>query len=160
MNKEGQEEIIGFAVIIVLVSIILLIFLGVYLRTDSSTEEIQNYEIDSFIQGFLQYTSDCESEYEGNFVSMQDLILMCEELKVCVGGESSCNKLKNLGEGIIQGVWFVGETNEYRGVDFRVESEKKVFLEMSLGDKSNSYESSTNFVKGNEVIRVNLKRFR
>ncbi|MBU4116158.1 MAG: hypothetical protein KKG94_00235, partial [Nanoarchaeota archaeon] len=74
--KRSQEEIVGFALIIIIVAVILLIFLGFYLRAPQK-EIIESYEIESFIQSFLQYTSDCESNLE--FLPVKNLIFACYE---------------------------------------------------------------------------------
>ena len=65
-RKKAQEEMVGFALIIILVAVILLIFLGFSLR-DQEKETIESYEVESFIQSFLQYTSDCRDNLEFSY---------------------------------------------------------------------------------------------
>jgi len=58
-SKKGQEEMIGFALIIIIVAVILLVFLAVSLK-NSNKETLGVNEVDSFIQSFLSYTTDCK----------------------------------------------------------------------------------------------------
>ena len=69
-NKSAQEEMVGFGLIIVLVAIIFIVFIAIYLK--KPVEVTEDYEIGSFIQSTLQYTTICEDN-NGN-VTVQDLI--------------------------------------------------------------------------------------
>ena len=67
LPKRAQEEMVGFALIVIIVSVILVIFLGFSLR-DQGKENVESYEVESFIQSFLQYTSECRDNF--NFLSV------------------------------------------------------------------------------------------
>ena len=58
-NRSAQEEMVGFVVIVVIVSIALLILLGFLLR-GSGKSAVESFEIENFIQSVMQYTTDCE----------------------------------------------------------------------------------------------------
>ena len=73
-NKYGQEEMVGFALIMIIVAIILLIFLSFSLGK-SEKETVESYEVESFIQSMSQYTTDCRDNLE--YVSIQKLIFDC-----------------------------------------------------------------------------------
>ena len=90
MNKKGQEEMVGFALIIIIVAVILLVFLGISYRT-SKTVEINSYEVEGFIQSFLQTTSSCEGARE--FLSVKDLIFSCHDVEDCLDGTPACDSL-------------------------------------------------------------------
>lgn len=49
---------VGFGLIIVIVAIIFIVLISLYIK--KPTEELSDYEIDSFIQSALQYTTTCE----------------------------------------------------------------------------------------------------
>jgi len=57
-NKKAQEEMVGFALIIIVVAVILLVFLSIGLRKDGR-EDVESYEVASFIQSLLQYHTSC-----------------------------------------------------------------------------------------------------
>ncbi len=99
--KKSQEEMVGFALIIILVSVILLAFLGFSLNRQQ--EAIQSYEVGNFIQAFLQYTTDCE-EYRGHY-SVKELIFECEKNETCSDGNLTCDVLSTTLEEISEESW-------------------------------------------------------
>ena len=60
MKKVGQDEMVGFGLIIILVAIIFIVFISIYIR--KPTEKVNDYEANSFIQSVLQYTTNCEED--------------------------------------------------------------------------------------------------
>ena len=56
-KNKGQEEMVGFAIILVIVAIIFIVLLAFYLR-GSQAERIKSPEANSFLQAVLQYTTD------------------------------------------------------------------------------------------------------
>ena len=111
-SKRSQEEMIGFALIIVLVAVILLIFLGFSLRSPQN-ETIESYEVESFIQAFLQYTTDCKDNLE--FLSIKKLIFACSDRETCLDRRDTCEVLDSTLKGILEESWKVGENLPYKG---------------------------------------------
>ena len=133
-NKLGQEEIVGFAVIIIIVAVILLIFLSFYLRS-SNEVEIQSYEASDFIQSVLQYTSDCENG--GEFLSVQDLILEQEE--ECSNGKTAGKVLNETLVEICESSWKVGEDTPVKGYEMRInENDESIFM-LNVGNVTQNY---------------------
>ena len=62
-EKKGQEEMVGFALILILVAIIVLVFIGFSIRSPEK-ESVESYEVESFLQSMLQYTTECENNVE------------------------------------------------------------------------------------------------
>ena len=115
--KKGQEEMIGFVLIIILVSIIVLVFLGFSLR-NSNKVEIKSYEVESFIQSALQTTSDCEDS--GGFLSVKDLILSCEDGEKCLNERDTCEVRDETLEKICEEAWKVEEDAPIKGYELRI----------------------------------------
>src|SRR4030043_445 len=86
-SRSGQEEMVGFVVIVVMVSVALLILLGFLLKS-SNKGAVESFEIENFIQSTLQYTTDCEDYTE--FLPVQGVITACEEGGTCLDGTDSC----------------------------------------------------------------------
>jgi hypothetical protein len=125
-RKLGQEEMVGFAVIIVIVSVIALILLG-FLLKGTEKKAVENYEIESFIQSSLQYTSDCES-YLG-FLPVQELIISCEANNKCLDERDSCEVLKATMNNLITKSWDIGEKSAVKGYKWKIivnEQEKSI----------------------------------
>ncbi len=138
-RKSGQEEIAGFAIILVLVSIILLVFLVSYLKKPQ-TENIQSYEISSFIQSFLQYTTDCEQNSVK--IPMQKLISECEEKAECDDGEKTCDVLDSTMADILDEIWKTGEDYPVKGYYMNITAKGKDMFVIDKGTKSSEWKGA------------------
>ncbi len=138
-RKLGQEEIIGFALIIILVSIILLVALGLLIR-GKSKEPVQSYEAASFIQTFLQYTSDCYNGIE--YLPIQKLIFECSNENSCEDARDTCDVLEEDLKQISEKSWQVSEETPVKGYKIRVISEESEILLIEQGNKTSNYKSA------------------
>jgi len=155
--KRGQEEIAGFAVILVIVSIILLVFLVSYLK-NSESESVQNYEVNSFIQAFLQVTTTCE-QTSGN-LSVQKLISECEKRGICLSGEKSCDILKNTLKNLTNSSWNVGEEYPVKGYELNITANNKEILTLKEGIVTKEYKGSEqDFSKGGDSVYIFFKAY-
>ena len=136
---------VGFALIITIVAVILLVLLGLSLRSPQQ-EEVESYEVDSFIQTFLQYTSDCRDD--SGYLSVQELISDCDNGKICLDGRSTCEVLNSTLRGIIKESWDVGADTPVVGYELKILSNSGEFLLLTEGNKTRSYKGSPqNFVR-------------
>src|SRR3989338_10673769 len=92
MNKKAQEEIVGFALILLLVVIIGMVFMSISLRKQPASEQ-DDKEVSNFLDAMLQYTSDCESSFS-TYLNMKDLIKACYNNEACLSGRSACQHLR------------------------------------------------------------------
>jgi len=138
-RKSGQEEMVGFALIIILVAIIFLVFLSVYVKKPQS-EDIDNPEANSFVQSFLQYTTTCEEENMNN-LSVQRLISRCQEKKMCSYDKEPCKILNDTIKNIINESWKVGPTNYVKGYSLIINVGDKQFLNVTKGVVTNNYKT-------------------
>ena len=153
-SKRAQEEIVGFALIIIIVSVILLFFLSLSLRS-SNRMEIQSYEVEGFIQALLQHTSDCEDDLE--FLSVQDLIFSCDNNEVCLDGTNVCDAMNLTLTNICENSWNVGENTPIEGYELRILSDEMDFL-IDKGNITQNYKGAMqDFVKRGEDYEVSFK---
>ena len=155
-NKKAQEEMIGFAIIIVLVSVILLAFLGFSL-SHSSSEKVSSYEVENFLYSSLQYTTTC-NDYNGN-LTVQDLIFDCYDENNCLNGEYSCDVLNETLKGILEVSWPI---YEYKGYMLNIweENNTKIIFELENGNVSRSYKwSSQDFSKRRDMFHIEFKAY-
>jgi hypothetical protein len=139
-SKRSQEEIAGFAIIIVLVAVILIIFLGFSLRKTS--KEIQSNEADSFVQSFLQYTTDCSLIYETDYLAIKDLIVACSKEEKCFDERNSCEVLNSTTKNIIKESWQIEEGSFVKGYSLEIKSGEKSILNINEGNSTNNYKGS------------------
>jgi hypothetical protein len=138
-SKCAQEEMIGFALIIVIVTVVLLVFLGLSLRGEQK-ENVESYEVESFIQTFLQYTTDCRDNVE--YLTIQKLIFDCNENKKCSDDRETCEVLNSTLTGIADKGWKVGEENVVKGYKIEILKENSRLLLIEEGNQTNNYKSA------------------
>ncbi len=117
-NKRGQEEMVGFALIIIMVAIILLVFLTISMKKTNEISE--SSEIENFLQSMLQYTSNCSINSNFNFVSINRLIQECSEDTYCNDGTFSCDVLNNTLEKMFSVSWSIQNTSQFRGYELMI----------------------------------------
>ncbi|MDO8528642.1 MAG: hypothetical protein Q7S06_01995 [Nanoarchaeota archaeon] len=136
---KGQEEIVGFALIIIIVAVILLVILGLSLG-GKGKEAVQSYEVGSFIQTTLQYTSDCYNGIE--YLPILKLIFECENENSCDDERNTCDVLNSTLREISEKSWKVGEQAPIKGYKIRIVTEEREVLLIKQGNETKSYKSS------------------
>lgn len=155
-NKKAQEEMVGFALIIVIVAVILLIFLGFSLN--SKKEAVENYEVESFIQSFLQYTSDCEDYLD--YLSLQDLIFACERNKKCLDGRDSCEVLNETLTGIAEAGFPIEGDRPVKGYFLNITIEGGEMFSLTKGNiTKNSKGAIQDFSKSGQFFEISFKTY-
>lgn len=137
--KRGQEEIVGFALILIIVSVILLVFISFSLKNSSRTE-MQSYEVEGFLQATLQQTSICEDYSEK--LSVQRLIFSCDNGEICSDGESTCDVLNSTLQEICEKSWNIREEALIKGYELKIIKEEKEIFVISKGNSTNNYKVS------------------
>lgn len=154
IKKKAQEEMVGFALIMIIVAVILLVLLSISLRKPQQ-EEVESYEVDSFIQAFLQYTSGCRDDFE--YLDVQELIIDCNDGRVCVDGRDTCEVLGSTMEGIVEESWNVGTDRPVVGYELKILSESGEILSISEGNQTQNYKgSSQNFFKRSNKFDISF----
>ena len=154
-KKKGQEEMVGFILIVVFVSVILLVFLGISLQNKDAG--IESQEVEKFISSFLPYTTDCKIDAKN--VSIKELIFKCGDNlgndADCSNGRTSCRILEDTLEDIVEVSWNVGDQYPDKGYELTVLSNDRVILSFADGSPTNSYKGSfQNFAKGSDSTEI------
>ncbi len=146
INKKGQEEMVGFALIVIIVAIILLILLGFYLSRPSS-QSVKSYEAESFMQSMLQTSTNCINFF--GYINVKDLIFACNSGDLC-NGEDSCSALNSTLQGILKNSWNVKPGSSIKGYSLNITSNTKEIVSLSAGNRtSNSEGTSQNYPDSN-----------
>jgi hypothetical protein len=152
-DKKGQEEMVGFALILVIVAVIFVVLLAAYIKKPQS-ETIRSPEANSFVQSFLQYTTPCEEQNLEN-ITVQRLIFKCQAREICSYNKDPCKVLNDTLKGIISESWEVGQNNPTKGYSLIIFTESRQVLNMSKGVVTNNYKGSEqDFGKGEEFITI------
>ncbi len=156
-NKKGQEEIVGFVLIIIIVAVILLIFLSISLKSPNKGQD--SYKANSFVQAYLQYTTTC-SIREPEYLSVQDLIAECIKKETCLNGENACDILEETSKNILEKSWIVEEGSLIQGYDLRIISNQETpneeeILFIEKGNSTNNYQGgSQEYIKSGKNIAI------
>jgi len=142
--KRGQEEMVGFAAIIIIVSVILLIFLSFSMK-NPQREAVESYEIESFINTFFQYTSDCQDP-KGYPLTIQQLISDCISNEMCLDNRKACEVLETTLSGIIEESWKVSPEHPVKGYVLNITSNAETVLTLEKGNITNNYKGDIQYL--------------
>jgi hypothetical protein len=120
MSKKAQEEIVGFVLIVIIVSIVLVVFLGIIIRQDRPSSNLESRDIHQFLESTMQYTSNCAIGYEPNYLPLNDLIQECHKsLSTCTSGKDPCTVLESTLSEIIESSFHIALDASTKGYEFK-----------------------------------------
>jgi hypothetical protein len=82
IKKKGQQEIVGFVLIVVVVMVAVMVFFAISIR-DSGEEISDDLEISNLIDSVLHVTSECAIVYEPDYDDYEELLKSCYRGKRC-----------------------------------------------------------------------------
>ncbi len=137
-GNRAQEEMIGFGVILLLVAIVLVVFLSLSMG-GSDKKAVDSYQVNSFLQAYLQYNSKCQEKNYGIIenVSMQNLIKKCYKEENCLDERDPCELLNKTSKDMIVESWQIKEGSPRVGYEFIVaDSENNLIAYSSEGKET------------------------
>lgn len=121
MNRRGQEEMVGFVLIMVVVAVIFLVFLGIFVRQRGNAEQSDSAEVAQFLDAAVDITSDCSLNGGFNYLTVYDLIEECAKGPApCDSGEGVCTALKKTLSDLAQSGWNFGTGSVTKGFNLAV----------------------------------------
>jgi|TARA_B100001971_G_C18153805_1_gene517345 hypothetical protein len=148
-NKLAQEEMVGFALIIIVVAVILLVFVGFSLKNQEK-ETVESYEVESFTQSFLQYTTDCRDNLKT--LSIQRLISNCRNNRICLDGRNTCEVLNSTLKGIVEESWKISTETAIKGYGLKIVSDGKEMLKFEKGNITVNSKGSVQYFPNIEIF--------
>ena len=140
MRKRAQEEMIGFALIVIIVAVILLVFVSFSLKAPEQ-EAIESYELENFIQSVLNYNVDYD-------VEMSDLIRNCNNY------DEDCGLMEKELKSILEESWIVGEDSVIKGYNFKVVDKDKEIFSFEKGVITQNYKTLPQLLSDSEIIFI------
>lgn len=140
-NKLAQEEMVGFALIIIIVAVILLVFLGLSMKK-TSKEPAKSYEVESFLSTMVQYNTNCENS-RGDFVRVKDLISDCDMDKECRDGKTACEVLEKTVREMAQTAWNTNPGSAIKGYELNMSADNEQVLFVKIGNSTNNNKGSS-----------------
>lgn len=131
----GQEEMVGFILIVIIVAVIMVIFLGISLNKPKTETGKKSEEIRSFLNAMSIYTTDCAINYDPNYANVKDLVQYCSRNEDCLNGENSCDVLEEDLTKITEISWQTGQNN-IKGYQMSINSTNILIFN---GNKTSQY---------------------
>jgi len=116
-RKRGQEEIVGFVLIMVLVAVVFLVFLGITIKK-GAIETRDSKDVYQFLESSMEYTTDCAVRFVPDYSRMGELIEECYDNKKCLDGRNSCKVFNDTMNKAIRDSWNVGDESSVKGFKF------------------------------------------
>lgn len=117
-SKKGQEEIVGFVLVVVLVAVVFLVFLGISLRQKAPVTEKESGDVYQFLESAMQFSSECVISSEPAFLNLGELVKSCYSGANCISGKSACEVLEKTAREIVESSWKVGADRAVKGYVF------------------------------------------
>jgi len=118
-NKKGQQEMVGFILIVVLVMIGLMVFLVISLRT--SPDEADSLEVENMLSAIMGHTTECAIPAEPYYETFEDLFRSCYETDDCAGEVgSACDYLNESLRAILEDLMATEATVSAYQLDYLV----------------------------------------
>ena len=166
--KKAQHEIMGFVLIIIIVSIIGLVFLSLMIGQGKPATQT-SVEISNILEASMYYTSDCAVSFVPQYKDGQDLIKSCYKNEVCEDGRSACDAINSTFEKVIGETLNIGDDKPNKAYTFKIYSEdleginpqKQIFYtEKGIFGNCTSRLGGSHFIPlidvGQEVINIEL----
>jgi hypothetical protein len=141
-TNKAQQEIAGFALIIVIVCIIGVIFLGLSIKHDDKGKT--SAEVSDFISASMYYTTDCVTGYIPNYKELKDLIKSCYRNEICLDQRKACMVLNETYSRLVRESFMVGEESKNKAYilniyfqDSKEDSPREQLMEINEGIFSN-----------------------
>ena len=122
--KKAQHEIVGFVLIVLIVSIIGVIFLSITLG-NPKPERQNSVEVSNLLEASMYQTTSCAINYIPQYRNIQDLIKECYkdksgDFRECLDGENVCKQLETNLKEILSKSLNVGEDEVNKGYNIDI----------------------------------------
>ena|SRR3989344_3205322 len=163
-SKKAQEEIVGFVAIVLIVSVIMIVFLGIFLRKDKSGPG--NIEVSQFLDALMETTTSCSNNDGFTYKRYSELVELCYEGGDC-SGEEACDVLNKYTKEMIENSWKFGDDYVKKGYVYELSfiNDEGVKQQPSIVKEGRGPAGTTKFigsdrlksvVDGSVVIRLEL----
>jgi hypothetical protein len=156
-NKRGQQEMVGFVLIVILVVVGLMVFLIISLR-DAPVHD-KSVEVGNMLEAMMKHTTDCAIVYEPDYDDFEDLFKSCYQGDQCSNlGESACDHLNNSLRDVLDGMFATEATISAYQIDFFVKDAQEGLLRIFEGNCTGAVSSAQrSVVSDSESLIIRMK---
>ncbi len=119
--KKGQEELVGFVLVVVIVSVAGLIIMGLFFRIESEKQAAKSADIAQFLNSAFLVTTKCHLSSPLFPANIGELAAACSSDKNerCLDGTNACSVLNISMQEIIKSSWAAGADSVIKGYEFQ-----------------------------------------
>jgi len=156
MKSRGQQEIVGFVLIVVLVVIGLMVFLIISLR--DTPENNGSLEVENILNAIMKDTTECAIVYEPSYDNFEDLFKNCYQGKQCSNlKESACDYLNKSLSLVLENLTAGDATVDAYEIDFSVKNGNSL-LRISNGNCTGIMNAAQrNIVSRSDSLIIRMK---
>ena len=158
-RARGQQEMVGFILIVVLVVIGLMVFLILSVR--DSPDPVNSLVVENMLASIMRHTTECAIVFEPQFDSFEDLFKSCYERDDCSNLEqSACDYLNESLRDVVGALIESEATVDAYQVDFLVKdvSGQQGLLRIVEGNCTGpSLAAQRSILSGSESLVVRIK---
>ncbi|MBP9687922.1 hypothetical protein KBD68_04665 [Candidatus Woesebacteria bacterium] len=154
MRKRGQEELVGFAVVIVLVTIVVLVILG-FMATQRSPSVIESTGTAAILSASLGQITTCETNLE--VLSVSQTLALCSRNERCLDETPACSIANQTFTTIFTEAIPVGADFPLQGFEFKASVKNNSVISISKGSKTGIIQTARQSIQsGTERIETVL----
>ncbi len=159
MRSKGQQEIVGFVLIVVLVMIAMMVFLVISIK--HSPDRVKSVRVGNMLDVIMKQTTGCAIVYIPNYDNYEDLFKSCYKGEKCSNlGISACNYLNKSLRVVVGDMMKTDATISFYQISFssKDSSGQKGILQFSNGNCTGvSSTAQRNIMSGSENLIVQMK---
>ena len=157
LTKKGQQEMVGFILIVVLVVVGLMVFLVISLR--NSPEDEKSLKVANILDAIMKYTTECAIVYEPDYDDFEDLFKSSHQEDSCSNSGILAYNYLNESLRDVLGAMMESEASvNYYQLDFFVKGEDDYLLTFNEGNCTGSVSAAQrNIVSGNDDLIIRIK---
>ena len=159
VRKKGQQEIVGFVLIVVLVVVGLMVFLIMSLR--DSPEAANSLEVENMLDSLMKHTTNCAVVYVPAYDDFEALFKSCHQSDPCSNlNKSACEYLNDSLRSVVEAIMTSESTVSAYQVDFLVKDEdgEEGLLRILEGNCTGTMSAAQrSLVSGSESLIIRMK---
>jgi len=157
-SKRSQEEMVGFVLIIIIITIIGLFF--VFIMSHQTKPYASSSEVESFLESSLLYTTSCSFEETSPPYNIQDLISACLQNQTCSDGTNSCDILNQTFSNLIESAFNINQESKYKAYKLNIQQYGNNIIDLKKGNlTANFYGADIKFFTSSGSMNITLRLY-
>jgi hypothetical protein len=154
IRKNGQEEAVGFVLIIILVVVIAVVFLVISVK--KNFERVQSKDVESFLQASMKYSTDCYSSPEIRY-TLKEMFAACRINEKCLDDRMACDVLNSTFSSILKASWRPSKESPSKAYMFKSLQNNKTILKLTEGNCTGAKMGSSMLIPSDDAGDIHIE---